>query len=178
MARLDESDRLELQLTDLIVHACLPTMQRLAPPTPMPDAPQTLHSHLYPETYTLQVLTEDNKLVPRPLHKDALPPNPPLSVPEEKLSAMGLDLKTTHLRVVQASQVVLIQCLQGGGLWGGVWRATVDGQEVVFKSLLHPFKSIVGNELAVYLKLEAAGLQLKIPQLKGALSLVLYLAMN
>jgi hypothetical protein len=164
-ARLDESDRLTRQLADLIVDACLPEMQRLAPPlAPLTAAaPETLHGYLYPDTYTLQVLTEDSKLVSRPLDKDTIPPTPPLSVSAEKLSALGLDMETTRLRVVQASQVVLAQCLQGGG----VWRATVDGQEVVYKSLLHPFKNIMGNELAIYLKLEASGLSLKIPQLKG-----------
>jgi hypothetical protein len=111
------------------------------------------------------VLTEDNKLVSRPLQKDVLLPDPPLSVSKEKLSAMGLDIDTTHLPVVQAPQVVLVQCLQGG-----VWRATVDGQEVVYKSLLHPFESIMGNELATYLKLRATGLPLKIPELKGGCS--------
>ena len=170
VARVNESDRLEVQLANLIIDACLPAMQRLAPPTPLPAVPETLHGYLYPQTYFLQVLTEDNKLVSRPLHKDALPPPSPLFVSEEKLSAMGLDIDTTHLRVVQAPQVVLVQCLQNG-----VWRVTVDGQEVVYKSLLHPFKNIMGNELETYLKLGAAGLQLKIPQLKGAPSLVLYI---
>lgn len=170
VARLAESDRLKRQLASLIIDACLPAMQRLAPPILQPAVPETLHGYLYPETYTLQVLTKDNKLVSRPLHKDALPPNPPLSVSEEKLSAMGLDIDTTHLRVVQAPQVVLVQCLQGG-----VWRATVDGQEVVYKSLLHPFESIMGNELAIYLKLQTTRPQLKVPQLKGASSLVLFI---
>jgi hypothetical protein len=163
--RLAESDRLKRQLADLIIDACLPAMQRLAPPIPLPDVPETLHGYLYPQNYSLQVLTEDNKLVSRPLQKDVLLPDPPLSVSKEKLSAMGLDIDTTHLPVVQAPQVVLVQCLQGG-----VWRATVDGQEVVYKSLLHPFESIMGNELATYLKLRATGLPLKIPELKGGCS--------
>lgn len=76
VARLDESDRLERQLANHIIDASLPTMQRLAPPTPLPAVPETLHGYLYPQTYTLQVLTEDNKLVSRPLHRNALPPTP------------------------------------------------------------------------------------------------------
>ena len=160
LARAQESGRLERQLADLAIEACLPTMQRLAP-TPIQGV-QTLQDHLHPEIHTLQVLTQGGKLACHSLNNGVIPPEESRSVSAEKLRAMGLDIETTDIPVVQASQVMLGRCLKGY-----VWRVTVDGEDLVYKSLINVTRRHMGDELAMYLKFRSAGVQWKVPELKG-----------
>ncbi|KAK4237704.1 hypothetical protein C8A03DRAFT_44467 [Achaetomium macrosporum] len=157
----DES-RLEDQLAKLTADACLPTMQQLAP-TRIPDA-QTLEQYLYPQTYTLQILTNFGRggLTCRSL--DGYPGiperHPPVS--EDSLRAMELDLETTDVPVVKASQVILVRRLQGL-----VWKVTVDGEEMICKASIDMFHHPLDDELETYLKIRSAGAKLRIPELKG-----------
>jgi hypothetical protein len=159
-ARDEASERLENQLADMAADVCLTTMQHLAP-TPIPAA-QTLQDQLYPQTYTLQVLTEGDKLTCRTLNGYAgiAEPHPPVSA--DKLLAMELDVETTDIPVLQASQVVLVRRLQNF-----VWRVTVNGEEMVCKSSIDVFKHAIGDELAAYLKIRSAEVELRVPELKG-----------
>lgn len=163
LARAQESGRLERQLADLAIEACLPTMQRLAP-TPIQGV-QTLQDHLHPEIHTLQVLTQGGKLACHSLNNSVIPPEESRSVSAEKLRAMGLDIETTDIPVVQASQVMLGRCLKGY-----VWRVTVDGEDLVYKSLINVTRRHIGDELATYLRFRSAGVQWKVPELKGGFS--------
>ncbi len=158
--RIEASDRLTDQLANLAVEACLPTMRRLAP-TPIPAA-QTLQDHLYPKVHHLQVLTESASLTCRTLDADTGVAKEHHSVSIDRLRAMGLDINTTDIPILKASQVVLVRHLQSY-----VWRVTVDGEDLVYKSLVNVFEETVGDELATYLKLRSAGLGLKVPELKG-----------
>jgi hypothetical protein len=160
LERVRASDRLERQLAALVIDACLPTMQNLAP-TPIPAA-KTLHDHLHPVVYTLQVLTEGDSLTCHELDSDAIPPEPRRSVSGDKLRAMKLDIETTDIPVIKTSQVILVRHLQSY-----VWRVTVDGQDLIYKSLVNIFEPSIGKELATYLKLRSAGLKGKLPELKG-----------
>ncbi|KAL2128606.1 hypothetical protein VTI74DRAFT_8944 [Chaetomium olivicolor] len=157
-ARDEASEHLEQQLAQLAADACLPTMQHLVP-TPIPDT-QTLQDYLYPQTYNLQVLTgsEGEKLTCRALDGYAGIPelHPPVS--EDRLRAMGLDLETTVVPVVKASQVISVRRLQSF-----VWKVTVDGEEMICKS----FEHAIGEELATYVKIRSAGVELRVPELKG-----------
>jgi hypothetical protein len=160
-AKQQATKRLKRQLADLAADACLPTMRRLAP-TQIPEA-QTLQDALYPPTYTLQVFTEDGKLTCRTLDDDdtVVPEHHP-AVPEERLRAMEPDLDTTGLLVVKPSQVILVRHLHN---W--VWSVTVNGEEMICKASLHLFEHVVGDELSTYLKIRAAGVRLRVPELKG-----------
>ncbi len=159
-ARDEASERLEDQLADMAADVCLTTMQHLAP-TPIPAA-QTLQDQLYPQTYTLQVLTDGDKLTCRTLdgYTGITEPHPPVSA--DKLLAMELDVETTDIPILQASQVVLVRRLQCF-----VWRVTVDGEEMVCKSSIDVFKHAIGDEPAAYLKIRSAEVELRVPELKG-----------
>jgi hypothetical protein len=77
------------QLVDLVAVACFRLIQELAPATPLP-APQTLQEYLYPDSFTLQVLTAGGQLVCYRLHEYAIADKyPPIS--EDKLKAIYLD---------------------------------------------------------------------------------------
>ncbi|KAK3309806.1 uncharacterized protein B0T15DRAFT_15229 [Chaetomium strumarium] len=137
-------------------------MEQLVP-TPVPDN-QTLHGYLYPQIYTLQVLTdfETSRLVCRPLEgHPAIPErHPPVS--EHELCAMGLDLATTDVPVVEASQVIFVRRLQRL-----VWKVTVDGEAMICKTSSDVFRHAVRDELQTYLKIRPARAELKVPELKG-----------
>lgn len=158
-----ESDRIENELAKRVADAALPLMRQLAP-TPNPE-PRTLHDLLYPLTFTLQVFTEDNKLACREIEHDdvGLPEQHP-PVPEATLRAMGLDLEApdSELPVVEASQVLLVRCIQNL-----VWLVNVDGVDMVCKASLDIFEHAIGHELETYLNIRRAGVELKLPQLKG-----------
>ncbi|KAL2194749.1 hypothetical protein P885DRAFT_80055 [Corynascus similis CBS 632.67] len=139
LARVQASERLERQLAGLAIDACLPTMQRLAS-SPIQSA-QTLQDHLYPQIFTLQILTEGDKLTCRSLDNDAIPPKNRRLVLENRLRAMGLDIETTDIPVIKASQVIL--------------------------SLINVSERHIGDELATYLKLRSASIKWKVPELKG-----------
>jgi hypothetical protein len=161
-AKREATKRLKKQLADLAADACLPTMRRLAP-AQIPAA-QTLQDHLYPPAYTLQVFTEGDKLTCRTLDDRTalrLRERHP-SVPKERLRAMELDLDTTDLLVVKPSQVILVHHLHHL-----VSRVTVGGEEMISKASLDLFEHAVGDELATYLKIRAAGVKLRVPELKG-----------
>ncbi|KAL2139344.1 hypothetical protein VTI28DRAFT_5306 [Corynascus sepedonium] len=64
--------------------------------------------------------------------------------------------------VIKASQVILVHCLQGY-----VWRVTVDGEDLVYKSLVNVSEGNIGDELATYLKLSSVVITWKVPELKG-----------
>lgn len=87
-------------------------MQRLAP-TPIPAA-KTLQNYLYPRVYTLQVFTEGVNLTCRTLDSNAGITDSCLSVSEDKLRTIGLDIETTDISVVKASHIV----------WYIIYRAT------------------------------------------------------
>ncbi|KAK3896520.1 hypothetical protein C8A05DRAFT_39941 [Staphylotrichum tortipilum] len=159
-ARMEASDLLQQQLASLLADACLPTMRRLAP-TPIPAA-KTLQDYLYPQVYTLQVLTEGDHLTCITLDSDAGIPDEYQSVPKDRLRTMGLDIETTDIPVVKASHVILVRRLQGY-----VWRVTVDREDLVYKSLVNVFPENIGDELGTYLKLRSAGIDLKVPELRG-----------
>ena len=118
---------------------------------------------LCPPTFTLQVFTEDNKLVCREVEADdvGLGEKHP-AVPEAVLRAMGFDLEAPDFPVVEASEVLLVRCIQNF-----VWLVKVDGVDMVCKISLDIFKHAIGHELETYLKIRRAGVELKIPQLKG-----------
>jgi hypothetical protein len=160
LSRVRASGRLTRQLAGLVSDACLPAMQRLAPTRIL--AAETLHDHLYPPVYTLQVLTEGDNLTCHKLDNDAVPAEHDRSVSEDKLRIMELDMRTTDIPVVKASQVMLVRRLQGR-----VWRVTVDGEDLVYKSLINVSEPTMGDELATYLKLRSAGVELRVPTLKG-----------
>jgi hypothetical protein len=163
-ARVEASKRLEKQLADMAADACLTTMQRLAP-TPILAA-ETLQDHLYPQTYTLQILTEGGKLTCRT--PDGYTGTPELQpVSEKRLRAMELDIETTDVPVVKASQVLLVRRLQGF-----VWRVTVHREEMVYKSATNVSEDTIGDELAIYLKIRTAGVKLGVPELKGQCVLI------
>lgn len=153
-----EIDRLQDDLIKLVSDACFILIQELAPATPPPEA-QTLQDYLYPEAYTLQVLTKDQKLASHRLH-DYAPPDghPPIS--EDKLRAMDLD---GDIPVFNSSQVVLGQRLQSL-----VWKVDVDGELMLCKvtSKAHFWNSL-SDELATYQKIRRAGEELLVPELKG-----------
>ncbi|KAK3297226.1 uncharacterized protein B0H64DRAFT_473366 [Chaetomium fimeti] len=159
-ANQEATERLKMQLADLAADVCLPTMRRLAP-SQLP-AVQTLQDELYRPTYALQVLTEGNKLTCLTLDGYTGIPERHPPVPDERLRAIGLDLDTTDLLVVKPSQVILVRRLQHL-----VSAVTVDGEEMVCKASLDLFEHAVGDELATYLKIRAAGVKFKIPELKG-----------
>jgi hypothetical protein len=161
-ARDKATERLEDQLAELAADACLSTMQQLAP-TLIPD-PQILERYLYPETYILQILTnfERNRLTCQTLdgYTGISERHPPVS--EEKLREMGLDLETTDISVINSSRVVL-----GRRLQGLVWKVTVDGEEMICKTSIDIFEHPIERELETYLKVRSAGVELRIPELKG-----------
>lgn len=160
-AKQQATRRLKRQLADLAADACLPTMRRLAP-TQIPNA-QTLQDRLYPPEYALQVFTERDKLTCRTLDDFTGIPKRHPPVPEERLRAMGLDLDTTNLLVAKPSQVILVRHLHQL-----VWKVTVDGEEMICKASLDLLEHhAVGDELATYLKVRAAGAKLRVPELKG-----------
>ncbi|KAK4152396.1 hypothetical protein C8A00DRAFT_16297 [Chaetomidium leptoderma] len=161
-AKQEATRRLKKQLADLAADACLPTMRRLAP-TQIPAA-QTLQDNLYPPTYTLQVLTEGDKLTCCTLDDYTGIPERHPPVPEERLRAMELDLDTTDLLVVKPSQVILVRHLHHL-----VWRVMVDGEEMICKASLDLFEHAVSDELATYLKIRTAGVKLRVPDLKGVI---------
>ncbi|KAL2199419.1 hypothetical protein P885DRAFT_67446 [Corynascus similis CBS 632.67] len=158
LARVQASERLERQLAGLAIDACLPTMQRLAPSSI--QGAQTLQDYLYPQVYTLQILTEGENLTCRSLNNDAIPPEDRRSVSEDRLRAMGLNITTTDIPVIKASQVILVRCLQGY-----VWRVRVDGEDLVYKSLVNVSEGHIGDELATYLKLRSVGITWKVPEI-------------
>jgi hypothetical protein len=97
----DERSRyLERELANLAANACLPIMQKLAPPadSPRPE-PRTLQEYLYPETYALQILTEGDRLACRRLDGYRIPDKHP-PIPEAKLQEIGLDSDTIPVPVV------------------------------------------------------------------------------
>lgn len=165
-ARDNACERLEDQLAELAADACLPAMRQLAP-TPIPDA-QTLEQYLYPQTQTLQVLTDFgcNGLTCRPLDGYTGIPerHPPVS--EDRLRTMGFSLETTDIPIVQVSQVILVKRLQGL-----VWKATVDGkdgEEMICKASIDIFDDHpIADELETYLKIRSSGAELRIPELRG-----------
>lgn len=159
-AKREETRRLKRQLADLAADVCLPTMRRLAP-IQIPAA-QTLQDELYPPSYTLQILTEGDKLTCRTLDGYTGIPERHPPVPEARLRVIGLGLNTTDLHVVNTSQAVLIRHLHNL-----VWRVKVNGEEMICKASLDLFKHAVGDELATYLKIRAAGVDLMVPELKG-----------
>ncbi|EAQ87442.1 predicted protein [Chaetomium globosum CBS 148.51] len=156
------TERLEDQLEKLLQDACLQTMEQLAP-SPVP-ANQTLHGYLYPQTYALQAFTdfETSRLVCRPGDGHPAMPerHPPVS--EQQLSEMGLDLATTDIPIVEASQVILVRRLQRL-----VWKVTVNGEEMICKASSDVFCHAVPNELQAYLKIRSARAELNVPELKG-----------
>ncbi|KAK3299666.1 uncharacterized protein B0H64DRAFT_389253 [Chaetomium fimeti] len=159
--RIEASKRLEKQLANMAADVALTTMQHLAP-TPIPPA-ETLQSHLYPQTYTLQILTDGSKLTCRPTPAGYTGiPELTRSVSEERLHTMGLDIHTTNVPVIKASQVGLVRRLQGF-----VWRVTVQGEDMVYKSATNVFEDAIGDELAAYLKIRTSGVELGVPELKG-----------
>ena len=160
-ANEEATNRLQRQLADLAADACLSTMQHLAP-AQIPTA-QTLQDHLYPPTFTLQILTEGGKLICRALDNlTGIPElHPPVS--SDTLRAMNLDLETTDVPVVKASQVILGRRLH----CAPVWKVTVGGEEMTCKASLDVCRHAVGDELATYLKIRAAGVELNVPKLKG-----------
>ena len=160
-ANEEATSRLQKQLADLAADACLSTMQHLAPAR-IPTA-QTLQDHLYSPTFTLQVLTEGGKLTCRTLDNFTGVPelHPPIS--SDRLQAMNLDLDTTDVPVVEASQVILgcrLHCAP-------IWKVTVGGKEMICKASLDVSEHAMGDELATYLKIRAAGVKLNVPELKG-----------
>lgn len=44
---------------------------------------------------------------------------------------------------------------------------TVAGGDLVYKSLVSVFPENIGDELGTYLKLRSAGIDLKVPELRG-----------
>jgi hypothetical protein len=162
-ARDAQSEDLENELAKLAGDASLALMQELAP-VPTPEL-QTLQEWLYPQTYTLQILTEDNKLTCRQLdsYEGLTDRHPPVA--EDKLCAMGLRLDqpaTNVVRVVEASEVVLVRRLQNF-----VWLVKVGEEDMVCKASLDTFWNPIGEELETYLKIKAVGVELRVPELKG-----------
>ncbi|KAK4044294.1 hypothetical protein C8A01DRAFT_42963 [Parachaetomium inaequale] len=88
-----------------------------------------------PPTYTLQILSEGDKLTCRTLDDftGILERHPP--VPKESLRAVELDLDTTDLLVVKPSHVILVRHLHHL-----VWKVTVDGEELICKASLDLFE--------------------------------------
>ncbi len=161
-ANEEATNHLQKKLADLAADACLSTMQHLAP-TRVPTA-QTLQDHLYPPTFTLQIFTEGGKLICRTLDNFTGSPelHPPVS--SDKLRAMNLDLETTDVPVVEASQVILGRRLH----CAAVWKVTVDGgEEMICKASLDVSAHAVGDELETYLKIRKAGVKLNVPKLQG-----------
>ncbi|KAG7284982.1 hypothetical protein NEMBOFW57_009600 [Staphylotrichum longicolle] len=160
----EASRRLEKHLADLAVDACLATMQQLAP-YPKPAA-RTLQEALYPTSYALQIFTEGDKLACRTLHDYTGIAERHPAIPSERLRDMGLDLETTDRRVIKASDVILVRHLQNFA-----WKVTVDGEEMVCKTSLDIIEHAIAEELATYLKIRsAAGVELRVPKLKGLIS--------
>jgi hypothetical protein len=162
-ARDAQSEDLENELAKLAGDACLPLMRKLAP-VPFPE-PRTLQEWLYPQTYILQILTKDGKLICRQLDSYAglTERHPPVA--EDKLRAMGLSLEqpgTNVVPVVKASEVVLVRRLQNF-----VWLVKVGEKDMVCKASLDTFWNPIGEELEAYLKIRAAGVELRVPELKG-----------
>jgi len=152
---------LERQLAGLAIDTCLPTMQRLAP-SPIQSA-QTRQDHLYPQVYTLQILTKGDKLTCRLLDNDAIPYKNRRRVSENRLRVKGLDIKTTDILVIKASYGYLSSLPRGLRLE----RVTVDGEDLVYKSLINVSERHIGDKLTTYLKLRSAGIKWKVPELKG-----------
>ncbi|KAK3290436.1 uncharacterized protein B0H64DRAFT_378648 [Chaetomium fimeti] len=156
------TERLEKEFAKLAADACLQAMQQLVP-IPIPDT-QILEQYLYPQTYILQILTdfERTKLTCQTLDAYAglSDRHPPIS--EDELRAMGLDLETTDIPLIRASQVILVRRLQGL-----VWKVMVDREELVCKAAIDRFEHPLVNELETYLKVRSAGVALRIPELKG-----------
>ncbi|KAK4041378.1 hypothetical protein C8A01DRAFT_14839 [Parachaetomium inaequale] len=160
-ARDAQSEHLENELAKLGGNACLPLMRELAP-VPIPE-PRTLQEQLYPQTYTLQILTEDGKLTCRQLDSYAglTERHPPVA--EDKLRVMGLGAEPTiNVPVVKASQVVLVRRLQSF-----VWLVKVGEADMVCKTSLDTFWNSIGEELEAYLKIRAAGVEPRVPELTG-----------
>ncbi|KAI1381680.1 hypothetical protein F4677DRAFT_399346 [Hypoxylon crocopeplum] len=151
------SDQLQDELAKLAGDVCLPMMQELAPPTPLPE-PRTLQEQIYPETYTLQVLTMDNKLICHKLDSYNVPiRHPPISAAQ--LQEIDLD---DDIMILDPSQIVL-----GPRLQGLVWKVEANGETMICKVTFDIFGNALGDELAVYQKLKGAGDKLKTPKLKG-----------
>ncbi|KAL2261271.1 hypothetical protein VTK26DRAFT_4492 [Humicola hyalothermophila] len=162
MEKGKEFERLENHLAELAADACLPTMQQLAP-TRIPDA-ETLEQYIHPRTYVLQVFTDFDRaaLTCRALDgfaaiRDSHPP-----VPEDRIRAMGLDLATTDIPIVKASEVILIDRLQGM-----VWKVRVGGEEMICKGSINVFTNPLCDELEAYVKIRSAGATLRVPELRG-----------
>jgi hypothetical protein len=152
--------QIQREFGKLVGDACFALMQELAPATPSSEV-RTLQDYLYPEIYTLQVLTKDDKLASHRLYDYAIPDrHPPL--PETELKAIDLD---KDIPTFNASQVVLEDLLQGY-----VWKVNVEGEVMICKtSFLHIGNSFRG-ELATYQKLRRAGDDLLVPKLKGTMT--------
>lgn len=166
-ARDEASERLENQLAELAAEACRPAMQQLAPNL-IPDA-HTLEQYLYPQTHTLQILTDFGcgRLTCRPLDGYTIPEShPPIS--EDRLHTMGFSLETTDIPIVKVSQVILVRRLQGL-----VWKVAVDGkdgkdrEEMICKASIDVFHHPLADELETYLKIRSAKAEFRVPELKG-----------
>ncbi|KAI0395642.1 hypothetical protein F5Y17DRAFT_422480 [Xylariaceae sp. FL0594] len=154
----DEIEQLKNKLIDVVADTCMEMIKELAPETPLP-APRTLQEHIYPTSYTFQVLTEDDKLV---CHRrddyvidDDYPP-----IPEEKLKAINLD---EDVPIVNPSQVVVRKKLHGL-----VLECEVEGEMMILKvSGDVEFWNSLGDELGAYMKIRKSKEDIRVPKLKG-----------
>jgi len=151
-------EQLTDKLVELVGAACLGLIKELAPATHLP-VPRTLQGYLYPDSFTLQVLTKDGQLECHRLHEYVIDDHyPPIS--EDKLKSINLD---EDVPVFTPAQVIPQRRLHGL-----VFEVEVEGERAILKvSGDSHFWNSLSDELATYLKLRKAGEDLMVPKLKG-----------
>lgn len=152
-------DAIEDELAQIALEACLPLIQELGPATPLPE-PRTMQEQLYPPFHTLQILTEDEKLVGRKLNG--------YEVPEKYTPVLAANLRgiepQNDIPIVDCSDIIPKERLQNL-----VWRVVVNGEEMVCKISSFIFAKAIEEEIDAYLRIRSAhGLEdLMIPSFKG-----------
>ncbi|KAI9147046.1 FAD-dependent monooxygenase yanF [Paramyrothecium foliicola] len=129
-------EAVEDELARIALDACFPLMQELGPPAPLPE-PRTMQEQLYPPLHTLQILTENGKLVGRKLNG--------YQVPEKYTPVPDANIDGLHINagvpIIHSSEIILQERLQSL-----VWKVTVNGEDMICKisSFVVPsFKGIV-----------------------------------